>query len=605
MKNFLKIIRYIKPYWLYASLNIVFNILSAIFGLFSYTMIIPFLSVLFHSDKLVTQPVPFEFSTSALTHNLNYVVSTSIINFGQANTLMYISLLVVTMSLLKNSFVFLANFFITPIRTGVVRDIREKIYDKTLKLSLSFYSDARKGDIISKMTSDVQEIEASIMSSLEMLFRDPITILLYIVAMFKMSTQLTLFVMVLLPISGLIIGRIGKNLRSSSYKGQKKLGILLSIIEETLGGLRIIKAFNGEGIMTKKFKNLNYLYTRITNVIMRRRYLASPMSEFLATIVLMVILWYGGSKVLGNDSTMSSEVFIFYLVTFSQIINPAKSFSTAYYSIQKGMASSDRIDTILNAEITIKDKPDAVPVNSFNQHIQYKGVSFKYETDLVLKDIDLTIEKGKTIALVGKSGSGKSTLADLLPRFIDATEGEILIDGINVKDYKITDLRNLMGIVSQESILFNDSFFNNIAFGTPNASLEAVVSAAKVANAHEFIMETKNGYYTNVGDRGNKLSGGQRQRISIARAVLKNPPILILDEATSALDTESERLVQDAILNLMKNRTSIVIAHRLSTIKNSHEICVIDDGRIAERGKHEDLIALNGIYSKLHVLQTY
>jgi subfamily B ATP-binding cassette protein MsbA len=441
------------------------------------------------------------------------------------------------------------------------------------------------------------------MASLEMLIRDPLTIVIFLVYMFLASVKLTLFGLMLLPISGYLIGRIGRKLRTTSFKGQKKLGFLLSIIEETLGGLRIIKAFNAEDKMTRRFDSINNFYTKIMNRVYRRRYLANPSSEFLSTMAMMILMFFGGSLVLENASSLSSEAFIAFLVIFSQIIPPAKSLTTAFFNIQKGLASLDRIGYILDAEVTIKDKPDAIPVKGFNESIEYRNVSFKYEEEMVLRDVNLKIEKGKTIALVGRSGAGKSTLVDLLPRFIEATEGELVIDGKPVNDLKLFDLRKLMGIVSQQSILFNDTFYNNIAFGLEDIPEEDVIAAAKVANAHDFIMENNNGYYSNVGEGGSKLSGGQQQRVSIARAVLKNPPILILDEATSSLDTESERLVQEAIINLMKNRTSIVIAHRLSTIKHADEIIVLEEGQIVERGKHEDLLKKKGYYWKLHEMQ--
>ncbi len=605
MKKFLKIISYIIPYKFYVLLNVGFNILTVIFSLFSFTMAIPFLGILFNNQTIVNEPVPLKFSFESVEHNFNYYLSQIIVIYGEKKALLFICILVIVMVLFKTSFMYLASYFMAPLRNGVIKDIRNRIYNKIIQLPLSYFSEERKGDIISRMSSDVQEIEVSIIRSLTTLFKEPITIVVYFSSLVFMSPQLTLFVVILLPISGYIIGVIGKNLRKTSLRGQRKLGTLLSIIEETLTGLRIIKAFNAENKVKRRFNSINSFYTRLMIKMWRRRDLAVPVSELFGTIVIICVMWYGGMLVLGNETTLSSQVLMGYLIIFSQIINPAKSFSSAYYNIQKGMASAERVDEVLNADISIKEKPDAKQISEFNSDIEYRNVSFKYNTDYVLNDINLKIEKGKTIAIVGQSGSGKSTLVDLLPRFYDTTQGDVLIDGIFIKDYKISDLRNLMGNVNQEPILFNDSFFNNIAFGADNITEKEVIDAAKVANAHDFIMEYKNDYYTNIGDRGGKLSGGQRQRISIARAVLKNPPILILDEATSSLDTESERLVQDALTKLMKNRTSIVIAHRLSTVMYADEICVLHQGKIVERGTHNELIKKNGFYKKLHDLQMF
>lgn len=605
MRSFIKVIRYIGPYWSFAFMNILFNVLSACFALFSFVMAVPFLRILFEKQPMVTESVPFAFSVDALQHNFNFYLSNIIVEYGQSRALLFVSLLVVIMTLFKAMTKFLAQYYMTPVRTGVVRDLRNNLYDKIMKLPLSYYSDARKGDIISRSTLDVNEVEASVMSSLEMIFRDPITIIIFLTYMFIMSYQLTLLAIILLPVSGYLIGRVGRTLRAASFKGQRRMGTLMSIIEETLTGIRIIKAYNAEKKVTRHFRSANNLYTMILNKVYRRRFLASPMSEFLGTVVMMLLMYVGGILVLRDITSLSSEGFIAYLIVFSQIITPAKAFSTGYYNIQKGMAAVDRIDSVIKAEVVIRDKPDARPIQEFAGSIEYRDVYFRYEKDYVLKNINLQIHKGRTVALVGKSGSGKSTLVDLLPRFIDCTKGKVMIDGLSVRDYRIKDLRNLMGIVSQQSILFNDTFFNNIAFGMYDARESDVIEAAKMANAHEFIMETGNGYYTNVGDAGSKLSGGQRQRISIARALLKNPPVLILDEATSSLDTESERLVQEAIVNLMQNRTSIVIAHRLSTVKFTDEIFVLEAGEIVEHGNHEELLARDGYYRKFHKMQMY
>ena len=605
MKKFLKIFRFIYPYKWQAAANIFCNILGALFGLCSIALLIPFLDILFDTKKRVLVEPQVTDSTIQFLKNLfNNFITNTVNNYGSANALFVIILVVIIASLLKNLFIYLSMWFLAPIRNGVVKDIRDALFVKIMELPLSYFSDEKKGDIISKMTNDVTEIEVSIIRSLEMFFRDPITIIIYLVSLIAMSPSLTLFVFILLPIAGTIIGRIGKNLRKTSFKGQRKMGSLLSILEESLGGLRIIKAFNAEEKVTKKFKTSNEFYSVIMIRMWRRRDLASPLSEFLGTIVIAVVLLYGGRMVLNGTSSLTGTELIGYIGIFYLIINPAKSFSTAYFNIIKGLASADRIDSILSAETKIKNKIDAKTITNFETSIEYKNVSFKYQDDYVLKNVNLKIEKGKTVALVGQSGSGKSTFVDLLPRFYDLDEGEILIDGINIKDYSLESLRALMGNVNQESILFNDTFYNNIAFSATTATEDAVANAAKIANAHEFIVASTNGYYTNVGDRGSKLSGGQKQRVSIARAIFKNPPIMILDEATSALDTESEKLVQEAIENLMKHRTSLVIAHRLSTVRNADLICVFHEGEIVERGKHEELIEKNGIYTKLYNLQT-
>jgi subfamily B ATP-binding cassette protein MsbA len=607
MKRFFKLLSYLVPYKWFVAQNIVYNILGAFFALFSFAMVIPFLRVLFNNQPLVAEPEHFALNADYFMHMLNYYMSRIMTSQGQSGALILVSILVVVFSLLKNGFIFGANYVLAPIRAFVVRDIRNDIYHKVLRLPLSYYTEARKGDVIARVSNDVQEVETSIMSSLQMIFRDPITIVIYLVFLFSISFKLTLFVVVILPIAGILIGRIARSLRKTSFRGQQRLGELLALLEETLSGLRIIKAFNGEGQMKQKFTDTNQRFSLLLRKTIRRRYLASPFSEFLGTIVLMIIMAYGGALVLSGGTSLNGENLIFFLIIFSQVITPAKNFSTAYFNIQKGMASVDRIDQLLEADLKIEEKPDALPVDKFRESIEYRNVSFKYDKEYVLKDVSFTIKKGETIALVGKSGAGKSTLVDLLPRFMDVTEGEILIDGIPVTDYRLKPLRKLMGIVSQQSILFNDTFRNNIAFGSNGSSDDELIkNAAQVANAHEFIMETEQGYDAGVGEGGGKLSGGQKQRISIARAVMANRPILILDEATSALDTESERLVQDAIINLMKNRTSIVIAHRLSTIKHADQILVIDEGRIVERGTHNELIGKeDGLYQKLHAMQMF
>lgn len=605
MEKYNKILGYIKPYWPKVSLNIFFNFLSVVFNVFSVTMIIPVLGILFETQPIVTESMPFAFNVEVLKNNFYYYISQMMIIWGSSSALILVGLFAIVMSFFKNSFKYLAMYHLAWLRNTVVKDIRNELYDKSLELPLSYHSSEKKGDLISRMTSDVQQIEHSVISSLEMIFREPITILVLLGTLLFISPPLTLVVFILLPISGFIIGRIGKTLRATALKGQNKLGLILSVLEETLSGIRVIKAFNAEKKMQDRFLSLNSFYTLIMTKMYRKQYLASPISEFLGTAVVVIIVWYGGSLVLSSESSLSPQSFIAYLILFAQIINPAKSFSTAYYNVLKGMASADRIDDIMKAEITIKDAEQAREIQTFTQSIEFRNVSFRYASEPVLKAVDLVIPKGKTIALVGQSGAGKSTLVDLIPRFYDVTEGEILADGIDIRELKIKDLRGLMGNVSQEAILFNDTFFNNIAFGEYNISEEDVIKASKIANAHEFIEKTPLGYYTNIGDRGNKLSGGQRQRLSIARAILKNPPILILDEATSALDTESEKLVQEALSNVMKNRTSIVIAHRLSTVVNADTICVMHDGEIVERGTHEQLLTKDGYYKKLHSLQMF
>ncbi len=617
MKDFLRVLRrFVPPYKRELILSFVFNILSAFMNVVSFFLIVPILNILFKISQDKYDFIPW-ISPNATTffqkiesiadvakNNFYYLSSSYIDQYGAENTLLVLALALVILTFIKVGVTYLSSFFLIPIRTGVVRDIRDQINDKILSLPLSFFSEERKGDIIGRMTGDVGEVENSIMSSLDMLFKNPILILVYFTTMLVISWQLTIFVIILLPLSGYIMGKVGKTLKRQSKEAQEKWGELMAQIEETLGGLRIIKAFNAEKKVAERFHNGGDDLRLISNKINRRQQLAHPMSEFLGTATIAIVLWYGGNLILGHDSSITASSFMFYLVMFYSIINPAKEFSKSAYAIQKGLASMERIDKILSAESNIVDPQKPVSL-SFKKQIEYKGVWFKYQNTWVLQDINLTIPKGKTVALVGQSGSGKSTMVDLLPRFYDVDKGEILIDGVSIKDAGIIDLRSFMGNVNQEGILFNDTFFNNISFGVEHATLEQVMEAAKIANAHDFISVTEDGYDTNIGDRGGKLSGGQRQRVSIARAILKNPQILILDEATSALDTESERLVQEALENLMRNRTTIVIAHRLSTIKSADEICVMHEGRIVERGHHDELYDLNGYYRKLCDMQQF
>lgn len=612
MKSLFRILKYAKNYKLNAILNIVFNLLSILFSFFSLTMIIPFLDLIFvqsNTDYIayVEAGKPtFESSIQFLKNSFYYYLS---INFlaeegGKLKALIFLCEIIAFMFFFKNLFRYFALYVIAPLRTGVMEELRNNIYSKILDLPLSYFSEEKKGDIITKTGSDVQEIQWTVLQSLEMIFKEPLNIMVFIGGMIYWSPKLTLFVFIFLPISGLIVGGIGRSLRKVSSDSQNKMGQLMSILEETLSGLRIVQAFNAEKVMNSKFSDTNFDYSNLVNKMYRRRDLASPISEFLGVLIMIIVIWFGGKMVLnGND--ISAATFIAYIALFSQIISPAKAITTAYYNIQKGAASEERIQEIIDAELKIKNNKNPIEIKEFVDFIEYKNVWFRYEETDVLKNISFTLEKGKSIALVGASGSGKSTIADLVPRFYDPKNGEILIDGNNLKNVSLTSLREQLGIVTQDSILFNDSIFNNIAFGKPNATKEQIIEAAKIANAHEFIEQLDKGYETNIGDGGNKLSGGQKQRLSIARAILKNPPILILDEATSALDTESERLVQDALNNLMKNRTSLVIAHRLSTIQNADEILVMDKGEIVERGNHEQLIQLNGVYKKLCDLQSF
>ena len=607
MKEFLNVLRrFVPPYKKYLVLSVIFNILSAILNIFSFAALIPILQILFQTSdaETATSLMAWDWSNiqTVLMNNMNYYVNGLIAEWGQTTTLLFIGLFLAVTTFLKTGAYFLSAATIIPIRTGVVRDIRNQVYQKITSLPLGFFSEERKGDIIARMSGDVQEIENSIMSSLEMLFKNPILIISYFAALLFISWQLTLFTLAIVPIMGWFMGWVGRKLKQDSIKAQALWSDTMSQVEETLGGLRIIKAFCAEGKMNRRFDQINTAYR---NDIMRvniRQSSAHPMSEFLGTIMIVIVLWFGGVLVL-NTHTLSGPIFIYYMVMLYSIINPLKDFSKAGYNIPKGLASMERVDKILMAENTIKEvtRPKRLP--SFEHQIEFKNVSFRYGEQWILKDINLTIPKGKTIAIVGQSGSGKSTLVDLIPRYYDVQEGEVLIDGINVKDLGIHDLRQLIGNVNQEAILFNDTFRNNISFGVDNATDEQIEEAARIANAYDFIMASEACFDTNIGDRGGRLSGGQRQRVSIARAILKNPPILILDEATSALDTESERLVQDALERLMKTRTTVAIAHRLSTIKNADETCVLHEGRIVERGTHDELLNIDGYYKKLHEMQ--
>ena len=608
MKEFIQVLRrFVAPYKRYLGFSVLFNILSAVLNIFSFAALIPILNILFNiGQERVTTLMPWPSSMNelpdVLSNNANYYVQTMIDHYGATTTLLFIGLFLAFMTFLKTGSYFLASASVMPIRTGVVRDIRNQLYQKITSLSLGFFSEERKGDIIARMSGDVQEIENSIMASLDMLFKNPILVIAYFTTLLIISWQLTLFTILFVPLFGWFMGLVGRKLKQNSVKAQNLWSDTMSQVEETLGGLRIIKAFSAEEKMNARFDKINSNYRDSILKVTIRQQLAHPMSEFLGTLMIVIVLWFGGTLVL-NEQVLSGPTFIYYLVMLYSIINPLKELSKASYAIMKGLASIERVDKILKAEVAIKDPEKPIHINSFEHQIEFRHVSFRYAEQWVLRDINLVIPKGKTVALVGQSGSGKSTLVDLIPRYYDVQEGEVLIDGINVRDLGVRSLRHLIGNVNQEAILFNDTFFNNITFGVDHATQEMVDQAARIANAYEFIMESEEGFDTNIGDRGSKLSGGQRQRISIARAILKNPPILILDEATSALDTESERLVQDALERLMDTRTTVAIAHRLSTIKHADEICVLHEGRIVERGTHEELIEKEGYYKKLHDMQ--
>jgi subfamily B ATP-binding cassette protein MsbA len=606
MKDFFKVLqRFLPPYYRDVVLSFLFNFLSAFFSVFSVAIMIPILEIIFRQEPQIYELSSWSLSFEVLKQNFYYYITWLKENYGPGYSMLFAGVFMVFGTMLKTGFAYLASYTSVGIRNNVVRDIRQQIFRKIMNLPMGFFSNEKKGDIISRATGDVGEVEASVMASLDMFLKNPVLIIVYLATMLIMSVKLTLFVFVVLPFAGLIIGRVGKSLKRTSLEGQNKMGVVMSILDESLSGLRIVKAFNAEHKMSQRFDRETEEYCDIAKRLTRRRDLAHPMSEFLGTIVVVFVVWFGGTLILNNAGGLSVAAFLAYLGVFYQIINPAKAFSTALYSIQKGMAAMDRIDKILLADQEIFEKGGNVSKKSLEKSIEYRNVTFAYNEIKVLKNVSITIPRGKTVALVGQSGSGKSTFVDLLPRFYDIQEGGIFIDGVNVKDMNLYDLRGLMGNVNQEAILFNDTIFNNIAFGVESATLDDVVKAAKIANAHDFIIATENGYDTVIGDRGSKLSGGQRQRLSIARAVLKNPPIMILDEATSALDTESEKLVQEALDNLMKNRTSIVVAHRLSTIRNADMICVFNEGEIVETGTHDELIAKNGIYKKLHSLQVF
>lgn len=603
MKRFSRILFYLKSQKKNIVLYVVFNLLSIVFSLVSLAMLAPFLQLLFGKEKLIDLKPNFSFSASGILEYLKYILSQLIKTHSEMYALAFICLVVIISIFLKNLFIYLSYRSLTPMRNYVMTKLRADLFSKILILPIGYFTEQRKGDIISRMSNDANEIEWSIIGTLEGLVKDPLNIIIILATLIFLSPALSLFLLVLLPLTGFIIGRVSRSLKKQSTQSQEIQGSLMSILDETLGGLRIIKAFNAETIIGNKFYSTNNKLNEIRNKMNFRRDLASPMSEFLGVIVLCCILWFGGRLVLGSNTFLQPDAFITYILFFTQIINPAKSLSTAFYNAQRGSSAIQRIEEILKAPVTISEPDNAVVFNEFKQAIEFKNVSFSYDEYSTLRNINLTIRKGSTVAIVGSSGAGKSTFADLIPRFLDVNDGELLIDGVNIKNYNLTSLRKHIGIVTQEPILFNDTIANNIALGSENATREQIIQAAKIANAHDFILQKEMGYDTNVGDRGNKLSGGEKQRITIARAILRNPPILILDEATSSLDTESERLVQDAINHMMQNRTSIVIAHRLSTVKHADEIIVLDKGVIIERGTHNELIDLEGTYKKLVTMQ--
>ena len=604
MKDFYRILRYVKPYYRYAILNVVFNILTVLFSLVSLTMVIPFLGLLFGTIEVENiKPAAFSFSADSLKDHFYYQINSIIESGTKVDALLFICGLILITFFFRNLFRYLSLYFLTPIRNGVVHDLRSSLHKKVISLPIGFFTEKRRGDITSRMTTDLVEIEWSIMSSLEMIFRDPLQIIIYLITLIFISPQLTLFVIILFPITGFIIAKVGKSLKKSSEKSQEKMGDILSVLDENIGGLKVIKLFNAEENVHKKFDKESRKYQSLMTSLLRKKDMSSPMSEFLSTIIMVVVMWFGGKLVLGGESLLSPEEFIGYILIFSQIIPPAKSFTSAYYHLQKGSAAAARVYELMDTENNITESVNPISIHEIKEKVSIKNVSFQYENVPVLNNLNFTIPKGKTVAIVGKSGSGKSTIADLCARFYDIKEGEICIDNHNIKDIKLSDLRHLMGVVSQESILFNDTIYNNILVGNQKATKQEVLQAAKIANAEEFILECENGYDTNIGEKGDKLSGGQKQRISIARAILKNPDFLILDEATSSLDTQSEKLVQNALSNLMKERTTLVIAHRLSTIKDADEIIVLSDGEIVERGNHAELVENEGHYKTLINLQ--